>query len=210
MYKKLTNCKYCNITLEGLTVSERANHSRWCLLNPKRAEYVKTNSGKQLNTLDSIRKRTEGIKQAWVNGKYDNVVNPGSTGHKHTDETKNLLREKALASPHRRLVRSIREYIKKDGTIVHLDSSWEEALAIRLDELGINWSRPRPIQWVDECDVKHNYFPDFYLPDFDLYLDPKGPYAFKSQINKIKCLTEQIKNLIIITSLEECKNYQPQ
>jgi hypothetical protein len=162
-----------------------------------------------MHTPDSIRKRTEGIKQAWADGKYDNVINIGSTGYKHTEETKELLRKRALASPHRRLVRSIREYLKKDGTIVQLDSSWEEALAIRLDELGIIWSRPGPIQWVDEYDVKHNYFPDFYLLDFDLYLDPKGPYAFKSQINKIKCLTEQIKNLIIITSLAECKKYQP-
>lgn len=208
MYKKLTNCKYCNIILEGLNASERANHSRWCLLNPKRAEYVKTNSGKQLNTIESIKKRNLGIKKAWADGKYEGVVH-SNCGYKHTDETKKLLREKALASPHRRLVRSLREYIKNDGTIVHLDSSWEEALAIRLDELGVNWSRPKPIQWIDENGVKHNYFPDFYLPDFDLYIDPKGPYAFKAQINKIKCLTEQVKNLIIITSFEECKNYNP-
>lgn len=206
---KASVCRHCAIDLSQFTIANRANHVRWCDKNPKRLEYVSNSNCSQMHTPDSIRKRTEGIKQAWADGKYDNVINIGSTGYKHTEETKELLRKRALASPHRRLVRSIREYLKKDGTIVQLDSSWEEALAIRLDELGIIWSRPGPIQWVDEYDVKHNYFPDFYLLDFDLYLDPKGPYAFKSQINKIKCLTEQIKNLIIITSLAECKKYQP-
>ena len=45
--------------------------------------------------------------------------------------------------------------------------------------------------------------------DFDVYLDPKNPYAIKAQESKIKCLTKQIKNLIIIKGLEECKNYTP-
>lgn len=119
------------------------------------------------------------------------------------------MREKALASPHRRLVRSIRKYTQKDGTIVNLDSYWEEALAIRLDELNVNWIRPEPIKWIDDNGITHNYFPDFYLVDFDVYLDPKNPYAIKAQENKIKCLTKQIKNLIIITSVKACNTYTP-
>jgi hypothetical protein len=38
-HKKLSNCKYCQITFEGLNASQRANHSRWCDLNPKRKTY---------------------------------------------------------------------------------------------------------------------------------------------------------------------------
>ena len=149
-----------------------------------------------------------GIKKAHKDGKYDGV-NHSFSGWKHTDETKQHLRERALASPHRRLVRSIREYTQKDGTIIKLDSSWEEALAIRLDELNITWERPDPIKWIDLNNVTHNYFPDFYLKDYNVYLDPKNPYAIKAQQNKLNCLTEQIKNLVIITSLEDCKNYKP-
>ena len=208
-FSKASECKYCSVNLEQFTSANRANHVRWCDQNPKRFEYKKINSGKQLNTPESVRKRTEKIKQAWADGKYNGIVNVGSTGYKHSVETKLHLKEKALASPHRRLVRSIRKYTKKDGTIVNLDSSWEEALAVRLDNTNIDWIRPDPIKWIDNDGITHNYFPDFYLIDYDIYLDPKNPYAIKAQEDKIACLTKQIKNLIIIKGLEECRNYTP-
>lgn len=209
MYQKLTNCKYCNISLDSMNASERANHSRWCHKNPKRDEYVAKNNGSQFKNPTVVTKRTIGIKKAHADGKYDHVVNHGSRGYKHTDETKEHLRQKALSSPHRRLVRSIRKYTKKDGTVVSLDSSWEEALAIRLDDIGVVWTRPDPIKWVDNNGITHNYFPDFYLVDFDLYLDPKNPYAIKAQQSKIDCLTKQIKNLLILKGLDECENFTP-
>ena len=56
-------------------------------------------------------------------------------GKPHTEETKLKIQAKALASKHRRLLKSTRVYVKKDGTEVLLDSSWEELLAIRLDKL---------------------------------------------------------------------------
>ena len=208
MYKKLECCKYCNLSFLTQTSSERANHSRWCDKNPKRSEYVAKNNGAQFQTAKVIAKRTAGIKQAWADGKYDNV-NRSHSGYKHTEASKELIRQKALASPHRRLVRSIREYVKTDGSIVKLDSAWEEALAKRLDQLGINWIRPPAVKWIDKNGVQRNYFPDFYLPDFNILLDPKNPYAIKAQQEKIECLTKQMPNLIILTSLAECKEFNP-
>lgn len=210
MYQKLTNCKYCNISLDSMDTSKRANHSRWCKLNPKHREYITALTSCRENIVNRrnqfVKAKDEGrtIPQGTQTGKLGTML-----GKKHSVETKKLQKEKALASPHRRLVRSIREYTKKDGSIVKLDSSWEEALAIRLDAIDIKWTRPNPIRWIDESGVFHNYFPDFYLVDFDVYLDPKNPYAIKAQKNKIKCLTEQIKNLIIITSLEDCNQFTP-
>lgn len=209
MYKKLVCCRYCELSFELLNTSERANHSRWCSKNPKRAEYVNKNNGSQFKTPVVIAKRTAAIKKAHAEGKYDHVVYTGNKGYKHTDETLKILREKALASPHRRLVRSIRDYVKKDGTVVKLDSSWEEALAKRLDEIGVIWERPKAVKWTDTSGTVRNYFPDFYLNDYDIFLDPKNPYAIKAQQEKINCLTIQLKNLIIITSLEECNTFTP-
>jgi hypothetical protein len=215
MYKKLSCCQHCQISFETLNTAERANHSRWCLKNPLRPEYVKKNNGAQLKTPKSIKKRAQGIKQAHAAGKYNGAAKKGVETKKkngilgHRPDTIELIRQKALASPHRRLVRSIREYVKKDGSIVKLDSAWEEELAKRLDEIDVKWIRPLPIKWTDCQGLQRNYFPDFYLPDHDLFLDPKNPYAIKAQINKIKHLTEQVKNLIILTSLDECKNFLP-
>lgn len=209
MYKKLSCCKHCEFSFETLNASERANHSRWCIKNPKRSEYVSKNNGSQFQTPEVIKKRTEGIKKAHADGKYDHVVHTGNKGYRHTEATLQILREKALASPHRRLVRSIRDYIKKDGTVVKLDSAWEEALAKRLDELNVLWERPRAVKWIDTKGITRNYFPDFYLIEYDTFLDPKNPYAIKAQQEKINCLRTQLKNLKILTSLEECKNFMP-
>jgi len=215
MYKKLSYCKYCQLNFDELSASQRANHSRWCSKNPKRSDYVKTNNGAQFRSAEVVKKRNAGIKRAHAEGKYSNAPAKAistkikNDSLKHTPETKDLLRQKALASPHRRLVRSIRDYIKKDGTTVKLDSAWEEALAIRLDNINVSWIRPTAITWVDKQGVAHNYFPDFYLPDYNLYLDPKNPYAVKAQLHKIQCLREQIANLKIIETLDECKNFTP-
>lgn len=213
MYKKISCCKYCQKDFDGLKTANRANHSRWCDKNPKRAEYTKTNDGSQLRTVDAIRKRNLGIKQAHKDGKYLGAPQRGvetkrlnnTLGHKK--ETIELLRQKALRSNHRRLVRSIRDYTKKDGTIVKLDSSWEEALAKRLDELNISWIRPDPIKWIDENGLQRNYFPDFYLTEYDLYLDPKNPIAYKNQINKINVLLRTYNNVQFLTTLKECEEY---
>lgn len=90
---------------------------------------------------------------------------------------------------------------------VWLDSTWELVLAQRLDELTIRWIRPDPIPWTDSLGVDHNYFPDFYLPDFDLFLDPKNPHALSVQSEKIKILKDRYKNIIFLDSFEKCKEF---
>lgn len=59
---------------------------------------------------------------------------------------------------------------------VSLESSFEILVAKSLDENNIRWSRPKRFQYVDLNDKKHTYTPDFYLPDYDVYLDPKNDY----------------------------------
>lgn len=206
-------CKHCKNEFNNYTCSQKANHTRWCLENPKRSTYGKNVS--QLNTKEAIEKRSKKIKQAHLEGKYTEAYSKTIETKKnagkftHTEETKKLLSEKALASKHRRLIRSIREYIKTDGSIVMLDSSWEEALAKRLDELNIKWIRPEnPISYVALDGKTRNYFPDFYLADYNLYLDPKNPAAMNAQKDKIDILLNMMDNLVIIETLDGCKNFQ--
>jgi len=213
LYRKLLNCKYCGLDFTILNKSEAANHSRWCRFNPKYDEYKQKaiDHAKNISptlSKESIEKRSKGIKEAYNRGCYLNMKRNHFSGKHHTKETKDHLREKALNSDHRRLVKSCRNYIRKDGTVIILDSSWEELLAKRLDELNIFWIRPKtPIKWIDSKNIKHNYFPDFYLPTQNLYLDPKNEYAYKSQLEKIKWLLKNIHNLIILTSIEECSTF---
>lgn len=205
-------CKHCKKEYEGLSNSAKANHTRWCYENPKRSSYG--NNGKQFQTPEAIAKRIEGIKRAHAEGKYEGVGKKSvETRRKNgnlfqSDQTKELLRQKALASKHRRLVRSVREYVKKDGTIVMLDSSWEEALAKRLDDTGVEWIRPEePIPYIASDGKQHNYFPDFYLPKHDLYLDPKNPAAMNAQKDKLDSLKKTMYNLVLIETLDDCINF---
>lgn len=206
-FVKLLNCKYCHLKFDDdLSASLRANHSRWCEKNPKRDHYKKTNNGSQLRTSEAVTKRIISIKKAHADGKYKeaNAKRIGKAGTPHTEKTKQHLREKALASTHRRLRKKRIEY---NG--IWLDSTWEYELAKRLDELQIKWIRPNPIPWIDNNGIRHNYFPDFYIPLFDLFLDPKNPYARKVQKNKLESILTQYSNVVILMTLEECKTYLP-
>jgi len=196
-------CKHCR---EKFDISDKpkgwmANHTRWCDLNPKRSTYNKDLSKARIAKKNFNNQFTYG---AVVSEETKEKQRIASTGRKHTKETKQLLREKALASPHRRLKKGTVEY---KGIL--LDSSWELELAKRLDDLKIKWIRPDPIPWVDDEGVTHNYFPDFYLEDYDLFLDPKNPQAVKVQKKKLKCLLTQYKNIVIIDSVDRCKTFSP-
>lgn len=203
----MRQCKHCN---EFFDISDKpsgwmANHVRWCHHNPKRQQYVDTlKSTQQASLTEEIKeKRSLGVKQAWKSGAYSHVdFGKGSRGRKHTPESIENLRQKALASKHRRLKKNTVMY---KGVL--LDSSWELALAERLDEMQVRWVRPEPIPWIDGKGYKHNYFPDFYLPDFDLYLDPKNPAAWNNQYEKIQVLQTTYPNIKFLLSKEECSSF---
>lgn len=201
-------CKHCKKEFDGLTPANKANHSRWCSENPKRIEYTEK--------LISAREGIKNPRNQFVKAKDEGRVLSSSLKDKpstrknyhHSEEVIEKIRNKALKSSHRRLLKSTRLYTQVDGTQVVLDSSWEESLAKRLDSLGVNWYRPvTPIKWQDGSGEHHNYFPDFYLPDFDLFLDPKNPYAVKVQQKKLAILKTQLPNLRILTTLKECEEF---
>ena len=209
---KQHECKYCLLTFDTLTTSERANHSRWCVFNPKAAEYKNNKILKDRFTPDVKQTISSKVKKLHKDGLYDCAkqkqrLTPSFLGKTHSKESKAAIQKAALNSKHRRLQRNITEYVKKDGTVIILDSSWEVILATRLDELNILWNRPDPIPWVDSEGKQHNYFPDFYLPEYNVFLDPKNPQAALVQKQKIDILNDTYTNIIWLYSVDECKNF---
>jgi len=200
-------CKYCSekFCIDDKPSGWMGNHTRWCLSNPKRDEYINSDNLAKARAAKKIFHNQ--YTKAIADGR-EVPVSPSKgksrQGFPHTEETKKRLSEKARLSKRRRL---------RKGTIVYqgvlLDSKWELELAKRLDDLHIDWIRPDPIEWIDEKGLVRNYFPDFYLPDYDLYLDPKNPYACEVQKDKIDALLTQVQNLVIIKTLKECKTYMP-
>tara|TARA_Y100000310_G_scaffold130972_1_gene130175 strand:- start:20619 stop:21305 length:687 start_codon:yes stop_codon:yes gene_type:complete len=92
-------------------------------------------------------------------------------------------------------------YYKSNNKIIYLQSSYEHKVAIELDENNIKWNRPDFLYWYDADGVRHRYYPDFYLLDFDVYLDPKNDYLIKKDEYKIDCVSKQ--NNIYLYMLSE-------
>lgn len=88
------------------------------------------------------------------------------------------------------------------GNKVTLESSYEVLCSELLNELNIDWIRPKFIQYYSSG-VKKRYYPDFYLPEHDVYLDPKNDYLIKIDSDKIKLVQEQNDIIIHIVSFEE-------
>ena len=216
-------CKHCKKEFQFVgetkydVASQKANHSRWCKDNPKRQSYVDAVQGRggpdRVKLMLEARKKTGIFNQFHKNPNYvvsketRKKLSQTSKGRLHTEETKKKMSVSARESTHRRLMRHTQEYTKKNGEVVLMDSSWEIALAKRLDELNIEWKRPEPLSWIDSTGKKRNYFSDFYLPKYDIYLDPKNKAAYANQIEKITWILANYTNVKFLRTLDECVNF---
>lgn len=90
---------------------------------------------------------------------------------------------------------------------VFLESSYEFAVAKSLDASGIRWIRPSKknafVYEYPEENQQRRYFPDFYLPDYNVYLDPKNDYRIKKDMRKIRLVAQTYKVRIIILEQEK-------
>tara|TARA_R110002060_G_scaffold2401_1_gene4108 strand:+ start:398 stop:799 length:402 start_codon:yes stop_codon:yes gene_type:complete len=97
-------------------------------------------------------------------------------------------------------------YTKKDGQQVKMDSTWEVALAVRLDELDIKWERDPTfkIPYLMRSGRKRNYIPDFLLTDLELYVEVKG-YWSDSDKHKMRDVISRHKDksFCILESLQQ-------
>ena len=73
-----------------------------------------------------------------------------------------------------------------------MDSSWEFQVAKWLDLHEIKWTKK--VKGFDyEWNGSRVYYPDFYLPDLDLYVEVKG-----YERERDRCKWRVVKNLVVI------------
>ena len=92
-----------------------------------------------------------------------------------------------------------------DGETLLLESSWELKIAEWLDKIKLNWTRPNHIKWVDSKGKERKYFPDFYILNYDLYLDPKNTYQINVQKEKLLIVSNKVN--LVYGNVEYIKNY---
>jgi len=92
---------------------------------------------------------------------------------------------------------------------VKLGSGYELKVAISLDENNIIWEKPKSFEYTDPNGKNRKYTPDFYLPEYDVYLDPKNDFLINnvnpamgfSDITKIELV--EIQNSIKVFILDK-------
>jgi len=76
--------------------------------------------------------------------------------------------------------------IDSQGTHTTLQSTYELECYNILTDLKIRWMRPKALKYNGK-----NYFADFYLIDFDIWLDTKNDYKAKLDEPKINAVIQQ-------------------
>jgi len=142
---------------------------------------------------------------AWNKGKtalsdvrcFRPKTGPG-TGTAHTQETKSFLSKIAKdrgVGGYQPLAGRSKKFKVNDsyGNEVTLQSTYELRCSSLLNELNIKWIRPKSLKYNNK-----RYFADFYLTEYDLYLDPKNDYKAILDTEKIQLAAKQNSVKIII------------
>lgn len=205
-HMKRITCFCINCKTE-ISVSNLKNHfqSKVCQEKLQPIKEKSTRGNFHLNTPEAIEKKSKTIKKLHENGIYKNSYE-NRVGHSLSEDHKNKISKSLRGRTIQQFRKTTHEYVDKIGRVFKFDSSWEDALADRLDALCIIWDRPECVFYIDKHGHKRSYFPDFYLPLHNLYLDPKNPFAEKIQKEKLEIVSTLI-NLRLIKTKNECLNF---
>jgi hypothetical protein len=144
------------------------------------------NKGKTAKDNESVRQLAKTMSENAKAGKNAGSFRVGDSRHK-SEEIRKKIQETMLTKDcsdrHPNSVRT--DYVCVDGSVVHLQSTYELRVAETLDNNGVRWMRPKCLYYVAADGVRRRYYPDFYLLDYGVYLDPKNEYLEELDKDKI-------------------------
>lgn len=210
------DCKFCGKTCKNN--NSLRNHERLCKLNPNRQQttyekygYVEGftvnhvgawNKGLTKETCDTLRVVGTKNRQHALN-------NPEKYHFTHTAETRKHLSDIALEGNFETHFGKRSQHIEYKG--VNLQSSFELRVAVELDSNDVEWVRPTRLPYTAPNGSQHHYSADFYLPEYNIYLDPKNDFLIDnvnpmfgySDKDKIQWVMEQNSVTVIILNERE-------
>jgi hypothetical protein len=175
-------CKFCS--KECKNDNSHRNHERLCRSNPDR-NYVSYTRGITAWNKGLTKENSEKINSMALN---TSKTLTGKPGIKHNDASRKNLSEHAKRRELGGHTSKIKlHYEMKNGSVVYLQSSYEILFARILDRLNIEWTRPKPLKWIDELGKDHRYYPDFLVGN--IYIDTKNDFLAikdKKKIDTVK------------------------
>ena len=174
-------CPKCKIqhTLNGIYCSRSCANSR----GPRTIEFKEKVSaklkGKSFHTEESIKKSiiSKGLIPIFNRPNSICVICDKDTGTKHRKTCSKecyttILRLKSQRHPNcggqKHTHRS--KISNNNGEFFITESSYEVELGRILNLLNIEWTRPSFFWYTDNIGNKRRYYPDFYLPKYNLHL----------------------------------------
>lgn len=198
-------CQFCN--KECKNRNALCQHERLCKNNPE-AQLIKHNSFRTGRTAwnKGLTKYTD--ERVAKNALATSKTLKGRPGRKHSDAEKQKFREAAIRNGFGGMHRNSHSIIYDD---IKLNSTYELAVAQDLDKNNVRWEKPQRLFYLDPAGKERSYTADFYLPDYDLYLDPKNDYLIENinpalgfnDCDKIKWVMEQNNVKIIVLNKEQ-------
>lgn len=137
------------------------------------------NKGLTKNTDERVKQQGETYKYRYAKGLIVHVPCTHTDEFRHKQSKRAYDRKLGGHAPSKHIIYND----------VLLESTYEYKLAKSLTDNNIKWIRPKPLIWIDDNNKKHRYYPDFYLPLYDIYLDPKNDYLIHN-VNKRIGLTD--------------------
>jgi hypothetical protein len=187
----MSKCNYCNKDLKS--DKARIAHSVHCKLNPNSKIKIPSygmkgktawSKGLTKENNDLIRKQSEIAREKYKSGERKLTGIAALT----SSERSNNAKKQGFGGYRENAGRSKKFYCKDSfGKEVCLQSTYELRCAEILNDLKINWIRPSHIKYNEN----KKYFPDFYLVDYNIYLDPKNNFLAKKDQEKISCVCDQ-------------------
>ena len=203
------NCKFCEKPCKN--DNSLRNHERLCKKNPNKQEAVSNfieynKKRKYLNIKGSnhyTKAKELGLPKPLISEETRKKISETSKNRVWTEEQKRKHSESM-----KRAVKSYPDSYTKNNVVgrvknieyngVKLKGGWEIIVAKWLDENNVRWEHETK-SFDYEWNVIRKYYPDFYLPDFDLFIEVKG-YQTERDLHK----WESVKNLVVF-KLDEIK-----
>lgn len=210
-------CKYCG--KECKNKNSLVQHEIRCKENPNKIQLPESNFIKYNKDIKSG-KRTKVYSNQYIKAELLGLPKPEvspETRMKNAKGGKNQIWDMERRCRHSEsMKRAVKDHpmsyscnfvngrtprLEYNGVI--LNGTWELIVAKYLDFNNIKWERPSiPFEYIWE-NKTHLYYPDFYLPEYDIYLEVKG-----YERERDKCKWKVVSNLVVLKKkdIEDIKN----
>lgn len=165
-------CQHCGKECKSL--NSLINHERLCKENSNRQEspFVNFNKNRIEYSNQFIKAKQEGY-EIIVSEETRKKISLNWLGKHHKTETKELI-QKTIDDKIKNNKWHNNFGIKIKYKNDYFDSSWEIEFVKYLDSKNIKWKRPKNAFNYYWNNSNHKYYPDIYLPEYNLYIEIKG------------------------------------